>query len=416
MAGRGRDGSARCSASWVPGRGGAGGHRPALRRPGMRWRSQAGLDRAPGRWGAGHECQVDCGRMGLVFDPATERRRVCHGLAFTAVCPGTGTCGYRGPAPSTASTRPSWSTPRPGASPSTRPGCGGPRTRGRVERTGLGASLVLRRRGVRRSHRRPAPSHRVVHVRGRPAHPRHHPGPPGRGVRVEERHLLLPAPTTPYDLPTYPHPLVARDHHIEVDKALYSVPGNRIGQRVDVRADRQSGAHLPPETAHQGPCPHPCRQSADRFRRPPGREDALCRARRRGTQGDGRGPRPRHRRLRRRLVGHAPALDQDAPGLRPGGLVRRWGAERVDGGLRPGHRRRGRERGVAHQSHARAGHRTGQDAGGAATATPTGRFARDSAHFASGGAYRPHSDANPGLENPATGLSEDGSRAEGGAA
>ena len=32
---------------------------------------------------------------------------------------------------------------------------------------------------------------------------------------------------------------VHRDHHIEVAKALYSMPGNLIGQRVDVRADRQ---------------------------------------------------------------------------------------------------------------------------------------------------------------------------------
>ena len=31
---------------------------------------------------------------------------------------------------------------------------------------------------------------------------------------------------------------MARDHHIEVDKALYSVPGNLIGRHVDVRADR----------------------------------------------------------------------------------------------------------------------------------------------------------------------------------
>lgn len=29
-----------------------------------------------------------------------------------------------------------------------------------------------------------------------------------------------------------------RDHHIEVAKALYSVPGNLIGSQVDVRADR----------------------------------------------------------------------------------------------------------------------------------------------------------------------------------
>ena len=31
---------------------------------------------------------------------------------------------------------------------------------------------------------------------------------------------------------------VHRDHHLEVGKALYSVPGNLIGQHVEVRADR----------------------------------------------------------------------------------------------------------------------------------------------------------------------------------
>jgi hypothetical protein len=61
---------------------------------------------------------------------------------------------------------------------------------------------------------------------------------PAEVFAVEERHLLLPAPAEPYDLPTYPRPKVARDHHIEVDKALYSIPGNLIGRHVDVRADR----------------------------------------------------------------------------------------------------------------------------------------------------------------------------------
>jgi hypothetical protein len=54
---------------------------------------------------------------------------------------------------------------------------------------------------------------------------------------IEEAGLLLPAPDWPYDLPTYPAPKVHRDRHIEVDKALYSIPGELIGQRVKVRAD-----------------------------------------------------------------------------------------------------------------------------------------------------------------------------------
>lgn len=55
---------------------------------------------------------------------------------------------------------------------------------------------------------------------------------------AEEQPRLLPAPTKPYDLPIYTTAKVHRDHHIEVAKALYSIPGNLIGQRVEVRADR----------------------------------------------------------------------------------------------------------------------------------------------------------------------------------
>jgi hypothetical protein len=46
----------------------------------------------------------------------------------------------------------------------------------------------------------------------------------------------------------------------------------------------------------------------------------------------------------------------------------------------------------------------------------TGRFARAPEHFASGGAKRPHPGATLGPDRASTGLSEDGSEAEGGAA
>ena len=45
-------------------------------------------------------------------------------------------------------------------------------------------------------------------------------------------------PLAPYDLPHYATPKVHRDHHVEVAKALYSVPGNLIGTRLDARADK----------------------------------------------------------------------------------------------------------------------------------------------------------------------------------
>jgi transposase len=61
---------------------------------------------------------------------------------------------------------------------------------------------------------------------------------PREHFEAEERHLLLPAPSERYDPPIYARPKVARDRHIEVGKALYSVPDGHIGHHVDVRADR----------------------------------------------------------------------------------------------------------------------------------------------------------------------------------
>jgi hypothetical protein len=49
--------------------------------------------------------------------------------------------------------------------------------------------------------------------------------------------VLAAAPAGRYDLPTYRDAKVARDHHVQIAKALYSVPGGLIGQSVAVRAD-----------------------------------------------------------------------------------------------------------------------------------------------------------------------------------
>jgi hypothetical protein len=61
---------------------------------------------------------------------------------------------------------------------------------------------------------------------------------PAEVFAKDEAPCLLPAPLLPYDLPIYANPKVHRDHYIEVARALYSVPGNLIGQRVEARADR----------------------------------------------------------------------------------------------------------------------------------------------------------------------------------
>ena len=55
---------------------------------------------------------------------------------------------------------------------------------------------------------------------------------------ADEAPVLGPAPAEIYDVPIYATAKVARDHHVQVAKALYSIPDGRVGQHVDVRADR----------------------------------------------------------------------------------------------------------------------------------------------------------------------------------
>jgi transposase len=48
---------------------------------------------------------------------------------------------------------------------------------------------------------------------------------------------LLPAPERAYEVPIYAQVIVHRDYHVQVGKALYSMPEHLIGQRVTTRAD-----------------------------------------------------------------------------------------------------------------------------------------------------------------------------------
>lgn len=56
---------------------------------------------------------------------------------------------------------------------------------------------------------------------------------------AEERAALLPAPTTPFDRPVWAEATVHPDHHLQFQRALYSVPTRYIGQRVSVRGDQR---------------------------------------------------------------------------------------------------------------------------------------------------------------------------------
>jgi len=60
---------------------------------------------------------------------------------------------------------------------------------------------------------------------------------PAEVFAADEQPLLLPAPEMPYEVPAYGRAKVHRDHHIAFGRALYSVPGGLIGQEVSVRAE-----------------------------------------------------------------------------------------------------------------------------------------------------------------------------------
>jgi transposase len=60
---------------------------------------------------------------------------------------------------------------------------------------------------------------------------------PAEVFAEHELPLLGPAPDGPFAIPVFTKPLVARDRHVEVSKALYSVPGELIGTRIRARTD-----------------------------------------------------------------------------------------------------------------------------------------------------------------------------------
>jgi len=225
----------------------------------------------------GVECQVDFGRMGLVADPASGRRRVCWALIFTAVF---------------SRHQFVWLTFRQ-TTEAVIEGCeaawaffGGvfgvlipdnagaivdradplePRLNKAFVEYAQARGFVIDPARVRRPTDKPRVERVVPFTRGSmfagecfididqaqrhaEAWCRTRAGMrvhgttqcrPAELFTVEEQPRLLPAPSAPYDVPVYARPKVHRDHHVEVAKALYSVPGNLIGAQVEARADRQ---------------------------------------------------------------------------------------------------------------------------------------------------------------------------------
>jgi transposase len=222
----------------------------------------------------GVECQLDFGRLGLLPDPAVGRRRVVHGLIFTAVY-----SRHMFVWPSFSQTlaavidgcEAAWTffggvfavlipdnltpvvTNADAVNPTLSVGwldyaqargfvtdparVRSPRDKPRVERVVpfvrnnffAGEAFVDRDDAQRRMEQ----WCRVtagLRVHGTTA------ARPAEAFAAEEAGLLLPV-TGRYDVPIFTTPLVARDFHVEVARALYSVPCAFIGQRVEARAD-----------------------------------------------------------------------------------------------------------------------------------------------------------------------------------
>ncbi|MGH3801211.1 MAG: IS21 family transposase [Pseudonocardiaceae bacterium] len=207
---------------------------------------------------------------------------------------------------------------------------------------------------------------------------------PAELFAVEEAPLLAPAPTSPYDLPIYLTPKVHRDHHIEVAKALYSVPGNLIGQRVDVRADRalvrvfSRGAlvKVHPRTTPGGRVTDPADLPAERATYALRDIDHLAR------MAADAGP---------AIGGYACAvLDHPLPWTKMRqvyallGLVKRWGAGRVDAACARALEAEAVNVGLIARMLERGTESAPAQAPAAPAPEPGGvaRFARDQAHFA----------------------------------
>ena len=223
----------------------------------------------------GSECQIDFGKMGLIPDPTTDRRRVVWALIFTAVY--SRHCyvhlGFRQTTEAViAACEAAWrffsgifavvipdnmKSIVEGADPLE------PRLNRAFLEYAQDRGFVIDPARVRSPQDKPRVERVVPFVRGSMFagehfvdldHAQRHAEAwcrtragqrihgttqcrPAESFALEEQAHLLPAPAAPYDLPIYARAKVHRDHHIEVAKALYSIPGDLIGQHVDVRAD-----------------------------------------------------------------------------------------------------------------------------------------------------------------------------------
>jgi transposase len=153
---------------------------------------------------------------------------------------------------------------------------------------------------------------------------------PAEAFRAEEAWLLRPVPTTAYDIPVWADPKVHRDFHCEVARSLYTVPYTLVGQTLRARADTRVVkfySHGQLVKVHSRVAPG--KRSTDPADFPPGKDIYAMRD---------------LDQLRRKATVAGPAVGEYAAQLlacplpwtkmrqvyRLLGLVKKWGAERVE--------------------------------------------------------------------------------------
>jgi transposase len=148
--------------------------------------------------------------------------------------------------------------------------------------------------------------------------------------RTLELPLLVSLPGAPFDVPRWSEPKVHRDFHVEVDKALYSVPHHLIGRHVNARRDSTTvKLYVRGELVKVHPRKAPGQRSTDPADYPTGKEIYATRD---------------LDRLRRMAADHGEAigiyatvlLDTPLPWTKMRqvyrllGLVKKWGPSRVE--------------------------------------------------------------------------------------
>ena len=63
---------------------------------------------------------------------------------------------------------------------------------------------------------------------------------PAEVFATDEHPKLTPLSDTVFDVPTWVNPKVAPDRHVQISRALYSIPGDLVGQRLSARVDSQT--------------------------------------------------------------------------------------------------------------------------------------------------------------------------------